>query len=227
MTASPCVGVTWTHDLLSRSANDGENALRYLALLTGAGLVPVLLTPGTSTALVARLDGLLLPGGPDIAPARYGRDPEPGLEEVVDELDTLELDFTAAACARRLPILGICRGQQMLNVALGGTLHQHIDHPRWPDGGAAEPMHDVQVRDGTYLHRTLGVDVLAVNSGHHQAIDRLADRLVVAAVSGDQHVEAVEAPDIGVLGVQWHPEEMPGTPATRALAAGFAEWVRG
>ncbi len=226
MRASPSVGVTWTTDVVARSANPGENALRYLSLLTAAGLVPSLITPGTSTAILARLDGLLLPGGPDISPSRYGEEPAPELEAVDDALDTLELDFVTTARARNLPIFGICRGQQLLNVALGGTLHQHVAHPQWDDDASA-PTHDVQILTGTNLHRLLGVDTMAVNSGHHQAVDVLASALHRAAVSTDGMIEAVEAPDQLIMAVQWHPEEMPAAGSTQRLVDGFAEWIEG
>jgi putative glutamine amidotransferase len=224
MRAGPMVGLTWTDDIVARSAGLGENALRYLSLLSRGGLVPVLVTPGTSTALLARLDGLVIPGGPDVAPARYGQEPGPHTEASIDEFDALELDFVTAARARNLPLLGICRGQQVINVALGGSLHQHVDHPQWGNDPAA-PIHDVEILAGTFLRRTLGVDVTAVNSGHHQAVDRLAPSLRRAAVSSDGCVEAVEAPDLMVLAVQWHPEEMPDAPTSQRLVEGFARWM--
>jgi putative glutamine amidotransferase len=224
MRAGPLVGLTWTDDIVARSAGLGENALRYLSLLSRGGLVPVLVTPGTSTALLARLDGLVIPGGPDIAPQRYGQEPGPHTEATITELDALELDFVTAARARNLPLLGICRGQQVINVALGGTLHQHVDHPQWGEDPAA-PIHDVEILAGTFLRRTLGVEVTAVNSGHHQAVDRLAPPLRRAAVSSDGCVEAVEAPDLLVLAVQWHPEEMPDAQTSQRLVEGFARWM--
>jgi putative glutamine amidotransferase len=224
--AGPMVGVTWTHDIVARSANPGENALRYLSLLSRAGLVPVLVTPGTSSGLVARLDGLVVPGGPDIAPARYGQEPGPQTEPPADDLDALEIEFVTAARARNLPMLGICRGQQLINVALGGSLHQHVDHPQW-GGDPSTPIHDVHIIADTYLRHALGVDVASVNSGHHQAVDRLAPSLRRAAISTDGCVEAVEAPDLLVLAVQWHPEEMPGAQSSRRLIEGFAHWMTG
>jgi putative glutamine amidotransferase len=168
----------------------------------------------------------VVPGGPDIAPARYGQEPGPHTGTSIEELDTLELEFVTAARARNLPILGICRGQQVLNVVLGGTLHQHIDHPQWGADPNA-PVHDVQILDGTYLHDILGVNVAAVNSGHHQAVDRLAPSLQRAAVSGDGCVEAVEAPDLRLLAVQWHPEEMADAQSSHRLIEGFARWITG
>jgi putative glutamine amidotransferase len=226
VTTRPMVGLTWTDDIVARSAGPGENALRYLELLSRAGLVPVLVTPGTSTALLARLDGLVAPGGPDIAPARYGQEPGPQTEAPIDDLDALELEFVSAARARNLPLLGICRGQQLINVALGGSLHQHVDHPQWGDDPGA-PVHDVEILAGTYLHHALGADVVAVNSGHHQAVDRLAPLLRRAALSGDGCIEAIEAPDLLILAVQWHPEEMPDAPSSRRLVDAFARWVKG
>ena len=157
------VGLTWTDDIVARSGAPGENALRYLSLLSSAGLVPVLITPKSSTTVLARLDGLVVPGGPDIAPARYGQEPGPHTEASIEDLDALEFEFVTAARARNLPMLGICRGQQVLNVALGGTLHQDVDHPRWGADPAA-PIHEVRILDGTYLLHILRVDVAAVNS---------------------------------------------------------------
>ena len=226
MTADPLVGLTWTDDIVARSAAPGESALRYLSLLSSGGLRPVLLTPATSPAVVSRLDGLVLPGGPDVAPARYGQDPGPHTQAAVDALDALELEVVTAARGRNLPILGICRGQQLLNVALGGTLHQHVDHPTW-GADPGEPVHEVRIAAGTCLREILGVDAVAVNSGHHQAVDRLAPGLRCAAVSEDGCIEAVEAPELRLLAVQWHPEEMAESPVSRRLIDGFARWVTG
>ncbi len=220
------VGLTWTDDIVARSAAPGENALRYLSLLSSAGLVPVLVTPKSSTTILTRLDGLVVPGGPDVAPARYGQKPGPHAQTSIEDLDALEFEFVTAARARNLPILGICRGQQVLNVALGGTLQQHVDHPRWGADPTA-PIHEVQILEGTYLRHILRVDVAAVNSGHHQAVDCLAPSLHAAAVSSDGCVEALEAPNLMLLAVQWHPEEMAEAQISRRLVEGFARWIKG
>jgi putative glutamine amidotransferase len=220
----PAVGLTWSNDLVGRSSSPGENALKYLSLLVEAGMSPLLVTPGTSTHVVAKLDGLLLPGGPDIEPARYGQEAGDHLGPVVPELDVLELEFFHAARARRLPVLGICRGQQVVNVALGGTLHQHVVHPLW-GGDPAQAVHEVRIDAGTLLHRFLGVDTAQVNSGHHQAADVIADPLRVCAHSADGCVEALESEELLVMTVQWHPEEMRDTPTSHLLMAGFAEWM--
>ena len=218
------VGITWSRDIVDRSSRPGENALRYADLLAGAGILPMLVTPGEAGGLWRRMDGLLLPGGPDINPARYGQEPGPLLGAVDDDLDTLELLLFEDATAHALPVLAICRGQQVVNVALGGTLHQDIDHPQW-DGDPGAATHTVELVPGTILREALGSDSLAVNSGHHQAIDRLAGALQVSARSGDGQVEGVESPVMRVLAVQWHPDEMPEAESSRRLTARFREWM--
>ncbi len=223
--ARPVVGLTWSSDLVGRAAGAGENALKYLSLLADAGMTPLLLTPGAGRGVVAGLDGLLLPGGPDIAPARYGQEPGEHLELVDAELDSLELEVFEAARSRRLPVLGICRGQQLLNVALGGTLHQHIAHPQWDEADPSAPVHLVRLLDGSHLRRVLGVDSAQVNSGHHQAVDVVAPPLTASAHSDDGCVEALEGADLLVMSVQWHPDEMRDEETTRRLMAGFAEWM--
>ena len=222
--ANPMVGISWSTDLLERSSEPGEHALKYMRLVVEAGLVPVLLMPGAGAGAMSRVDGLLLSGGPDIAPERYGQEPSAGLGKVDPELDQHELELTAAARARQLPILGICRGQQLINVALGGTLHQHVGHPQW-DGDPSRPVHQVEVLAGTHLRRTLGVERVEVNSGHHQAVDVIAPLLRASARSTDGVIEALEAEELVIMAVQWHPEEMPDDDVSHRLMAGFATWV--
>lgn len=222
--ARPAVAVTWSNDLVDRSAGPGENALKYMALLVGAGMTPVLITPGTSSTVLGRLDGLLLPGGPDIEPWRYKQEPGELLEAVDPDLDELEIDFVHAAHARRRPVLGICRGQQLLNVAMGGTLHQHVVHPQWDDD-PGRPVHEVHIETGTFLYRSLGVETAQINSGHHQAVDVIAEPLHTAARSPDGIVEALEAEELLLLSVQWHPEEMRNSEVSRRLVAGFGAWL--
>jgi putative glutamine amidotransferase len=162
--------------------------------------------------LADRLDGLIFSGGPDIDPSVYGRTPHPQLGPDVDRVsDEYELALHRLAAERGLPVLGICRGMQALNVSRGGTLHQHLpdrstlEHNQ---GHASfEPAHAVSVAIGSLLHRLTGSAALDVNSYHHQAVDRLGSGLQVCAVATDSTVEAVWDPSARFcLGVQWHPE---------------------
>jgi putative glutamine amidotransferase len=220
---NPMVGISCSSDFVERSAGAGENSLKYAHLVAQAGLVPVLLTPGCGDAAMSRVDGLLLPGGPDIEPWRYGQEPGDMLGEVVPELDEHELQLAHNAHDWRLPILGICRGQQLINVALGGTLRQHVAHPQW-DGDPSLPAHQIEILAGTYLHRALGVERADVNSGHHQAVDVIAPPLRPSAHSPDGVIEALEAEDLLIMAVQWHPDEMADDPVSHRLMAGFARW---
>lgn len=176
-----------------------------------AGGVPVLLTRESDPdEVVARLDGLLLSGGADINPARYGQSPA-GAKTPDDERDAFELALLAGARARDLPVLGVCRGCQLLNVFYGGTLIQdlpsvEIVHPRYrPD--ARLPQHGVTVEEGSLL-ASLYPTTVQVNSRHHQAVDRLGEGLRVNAHATDGTIEGIERPGEPVLGVQWHPEAM-------------------
>lgn len=218
------VGMTWGRDLVLRSAGRGESVPRYAQMLVDAGLIPVLLTPGSGAGVIRRLDGLLVPGGPDVSPSTYGQEPTAELGPVDAQLDALEISTILAARDARLPIMGICRGHQVVNVAMGGSLHQHVVHPQWGDD-ASKPVHDLEVVEGTFLRRVLGVDRTRVNSGHHQAVDRVAAGLRACAFSTDGQVEALESEELRILAVQWHPEEMPAAASTALLMEAFADWV--
>jgi putative glutamine amidotransferase len=188
-----------------------------------AGGLPFVLCPGRpedARDLLERVDGLLLSGGSDVDPVLYGRAPHPKLGPVVRERDDFELALVREALRRDLPLLAICRGHQVLNVATGGTLLQDLpsdlgsmDHDprreRW------HVAHEVQISPGTLLRQILGRDTVDVNSFHHQAIDDLGRGLVVSARSAaDQVIEGVEMPDRHfVVGVQWHPEAFWDRPA--------------
>jgi putative glutamine amidotransferase len=163
-------------------------------------------------ALLERVDGVLFSGGPDLDPATYGQLPHPRLGPDVDRIaDEYELNMLRAARARDLPILAICRGMQALNVASGGTLHQHVpdltDLDHRPQRPPHEFAHPINVEPGSPLHRLSGKRHLQVNSIHHQAIDLLGDGLEVIARAPDGLVEAVHDPSRRFcLGVQWHAE---------------------
>ncbi len=189
----------------------------YLRSLEGAGAVPMALParPACDAGRVLDgLDGLLLSGGADVDPALYGQDPHPALRRIERERDEFELALVREALRRDRPVLAICRGQQVLNVAMGGTLHQDIPS-EWELAAAHDApgerwdrSHEIEVLAQSRLRAILGRDRVGVNSMHHQAVDRLGDGLTVAARSPvDGVVEALEAPAARfVLAVQWHPE---------------------
>jgi putative glutamine amidotransferase len=207
----------------------------YLRPLTASGLTPFGLLPGTDPDAVAQLvasaDGVLLPGGVDVNPSRYGQRVLP-TSSIDDDADELELAVVAQARRRRIPVLGICRGAQVLNVALGGTLVQRLgtevlDHK--PGLPLARPVHDIQIVPDSVLHSVLGGQVgqegIAVNSCHHQAIASVASGLRAVAWAPDGVVEAVESddPDWWAVAVQYHPEAMGASSIHAELFTAFAK----
>jgi putative glutamine amidotransferase len=220
--------------------------ISYVDQVTEAGGVPVLLppVPGVASAL-SRLDGLILTGGGDVDPAGYGAEPDPRTSRVQPERDQAELELLAAALADGLPVLGICRGMQLLNVARGGTLYQHL-----PEEGGHRPApgtfgsHPVRLDPGSRLASILRPGsgghpgrgqaggeadlTLDVPTAHHQGIARLGDGLVAVAWAQDGLIEAVElAPGSGrhsfALGVQWHPEASQDRRLVSALVMAAAD----
>lgn len=202
----------------------------YVRALEGAGLVPLvvptMLAPERASAALASVRGLVLTGGEDVGPERYGAKPHGKLGPVDRVRDAAELALIAAALERRLPILAICRGIQILNVALGGTLYQDLDSER--RGSIAHQdesgSHAIRIEPGSRLERTLGTRAATVNSRHHQAIRDLAPGLKAVAWADDGVIEAVEPIDPGapwMAAVQWHPENL----TERALFDGFARAV--
>ncbi len=160
------------------------------------------------------IDGLLLAGGADIDPASYGQEPQPETVGSVPERDAFEIALTRAAIERDMPVLGICRGMQLINVALGGTLHQHLpqrlgheDHLR-TFGSFVGSDHDVDLIEGSLAARAAGEVRHVTKSHHHQGVDRVGEGLLVSGVAAmDGLAEAIELPQKRfVLGVQWHPE---------------------
>jgi putative glutamine amidotransferase len=207
----------------------------YLDAVTDAGGIAVLLPPQPVTreiarSVVASLDGLIVAGGADVDPARYGQDPHPRTGAPRSDRDAWEDALLAEAIAIELPFLGICRGAQVLNVALGGTLHQHlpdvVGSERYQPSPAVFGEGDVAVEPGSRLAAVLGpeTDTLPVHFYHHQALDQVADGLTVTARSEDGVIEAVELDSVPFgIGVQWHPEE---NAADRRLFAGLVEAAR-
>jgi len=202
----------------------------YVRALETAGLVPLavptMVAADRAAAALAAVRGLVLTGGEDVAPDRYGATPHPRLGDVDPVRDAAELALIAAARSRRLPILAICRGIQILNVALGGTLYQDLDseRPSLVPHSDETAQHAVRVAAGSLLERTLGMRSATVNSRHHQAIRDLAPCLKAVAWADDGVIEAAEPADANaawMVAVQWHPEDL----TERALFDGFARAV--
>ncbi|HYB26033.1 MAG TPA: gamma-glutamyl-gamma-aminobutyrate hydrolase family protein [Solirubrobacteraceae bacterium] len=246
MPARPLIAVT-TSELRRpeevRARPQGEPPKLEVALATlypeaieRAGGIPVivpLLRPEAIESLLDRVDGVCLPGGPDLQPSTYGEEPHPELGPTEPRVDAVELQLVRAADRRNLPILGICRGMQVLNVARGGTLHQHLPDVvgdqlkhRQPEHGSV-PTHRVETAPRSRVRRALGGPRLEVNSFHHQAVRTLGQDLVATAWAPDGTIEAVEDAVPArrlVLGVQWHAEGLEAhAPLFELLMAAAAE----
>jgi putative glutamine amidotransferase len=228
MGARPLIGVTTsemrmprrTHPLPEGDPPQSEMALGivYARAVEDAGGLPVVLPPlepGAIGPLVDRLSGICLSGGPDLDPAAYEAAPDPHLGPVEPDLDTFELAVARRADQLGIPVLGICRGCQALNVARGGTLHQHL--PDVTDGSIVhrqtasgrEPTHTVRIEPGSRLAGIVGDDELPVNSFHHQAVDRLGRGLRAVAWAPDGTIEGIENEGPAFyVGVQWHVETL-------------------
>jgi putative glutamine amidotransferase len=186
----------------------------YPDTVARAGGIPVLLPPiGTGfAALVGRLDGLLLSGGADVDPARYQQPAHAETDRPRIDRDTYEFGLLTEAMAANLPILAVCRGMQVLNSALGGTLRQHVPdavgHDRHRPELGVFGANRVRLASGSRAETVLGAEVDG-RCHHHQALDKVADGLAVVGTADDGTIEAVESPDRAhfVIGVQWHPEE--------------------
>jgi putative glutamine amidotransferase len=235
----PLIGITTYRQVTSWWAWERDAALvpgPYLDMVEAAGGQPVLLpTPGETSGpepvtpgseaelgpLVAKLDGLLLIGGGDIGAHHYGQDPDPRNGGTNGRRDDLELSLVTAALAADLPLLAVCRGMQVLNVALGGGLVQQLSdridpNPHQPAPGQFGRV-EVSTSAGSTVRRLFGPR-LPVLCSHHQAIASLGEGLMVTATSLDGVIEAVELPGHRfVVGVQWHPEEEGGLTLFRAL----------
>ena len=189
----------------------------YSQAILHAGGAPVIIPAAQDrkslTRILSSLQGLILSGGPDVHPRCYGEEPLAGLGEVDDALDHMELMAAELAIEKNLPLLGICRGIQVLNIALGGTLYQDIPSQvpesicHTPKTDKAVNTHTVRIETGSRLHQIIGKPEIWVNGKHHQAVKDSAPGLVVTARARDGGIEAVEQPDKRyVIGVQWHPE---------------------
>jgi putative glutamine amidotransferase len=227
MAGRPLIGISTYLETGARWGNwELEAALLpvgYPRLVQHAGGLAAMLPPDApehAAATVARLDGLVIAGGPDVEPVRYGAERDPRTGPPALARDAWELALIEAALTAGVPLLGICRGLQLLNVALGGTLVQHIDgHAKTPGVFGHHPVKPVP---GT-LYATAVPEETSVPTFHHQAVDRLGAGLVVSAWAADGTVEAVELPSADwVVGVQWHPEMGEDLRVMRALVEAAA-----
>ena len=197
----------------------------YSLAVQREGAIALMLSPDDAVAdepdqLLDMLDGLILAGGSDVDPVSYGADAHPETRGTNADRDRFEIALARAALDRDMPLLGICRGMQMLNVACGGTLIQHLDdietHRHTPGAFCG---HDVELDPRSLAARAAGSDRVAVKSHHHQGVDRIGDGIEATGHSpGSDLVEAIEVPDRQfALGVLWHPEEDEGSQVIRAL----------
>ena len=193
----------------------------YLDALKAAGAVPVALpmveTEEDVQTQLELLDGLLFSGGADVSPLTYGEEPATGLDEVYPDMDRHQLALARAGRKAGLPMLGICRGMQVLNVACGGTLHQDLGSlaepllQHWHKGQRRGVSHTVDLVEGSRLRGILGCPSIGTNSFHHQAVKDVAPGFSVSARARDGVIEGLEVPEGFLLGVQWHPEGMVAT----------------
>jgi putative glutamine amidotransferase len=237
--ARPVIGICTTLERARWSVWELDAALlpmNYVQAVQRAGGMALMLPPDEllveqPAEVLALLDGLILAGGADIDPAGYGEPRDPHTIDTVPERDRFEIALTRAAIERDLPLLGICRGMQLINVACGGTLIQHLPD-RFGHGGHRRVVgsfdgadHEVNLLEGSLAQAAAGQPVHATKSHHHQGVDRLGEGLIVSGVSAldDDLAEAIEAPGKRfVLGVQWHPEADEGSPVIGSLVAAAA-----
>ncbi|MGH3433428.1 MAG: gamma-glutamyl-gamma-aminobutyrate hydrolase family protein [Thermocrispum sp.] len=231
----PRIGVTTYRERARYGVWDLDSAVlpaTYVDAVVQAGGVPVLLPPVGDAfpvleVLVEGIDGLLLSGGADIGPASYGQPSHPETDVPRTDRDAFEFGLLRVALAAGLPVLGVCRGCELLNVAFGGSLVQHlpdaVGHERHRPAPAEFGASRITVDPGSKVAAVLGAEAKA-RCYHHQAIGRLADGLTAVGWADDGTVEAVEVPgERFVLGVQWHPEETPDDPRLmKALVAAAA-----
>jgi putative glutamine amidotransferase len=231
----PLIGITTNQSTNANGHPTVTLMQAYIHAIMQAGGVPVLIPSMIHEdgwdALYARLDGILFSGGGDIAIQHFAGEPHPRVYDVDPQRDAIELNLIHASAADGKPFLGICRGCQLVNVGLGGTLYTHLadqlpgalDHA-YPGHLRTTLVHQVKIEEGTRVAEILGEPILRVNSLHHQGLKDLAPSLRPAAYAPDGLVEAVELPDhpFGIA-VQWHPEWLTDQEPTRNLFRKFVE----
>jgi putative glutamine amidotransferase len=243
MADKPLIGITTFRTDSGRGYIYLSLTESYVQAVAAGGALPVLVPLGLPEddldRIRGKLDGLVLSGGGDLDPALYGGIPHPSVGEIDEDRDRVELHLARKFVDAGRPLLGICRGMQLLNVALGGTLYSDIAaqrrgaiaHDLWPGQGYDHSHHMVRIEEESRLAEILGQPMVEVNSLHHQGVRDLAPGLIPTAYAPDGLIEAFELPDHPFgLAVQWHPERLAGERAmpglfealTRAAADGHA-----
>jgi putative glutamine amidotransferase len=238
VSSAPFVLVTATTETLRDRSRVRVNEA-YTSAIAATGLVPLVLPPidpAIALSAVENVAGLVITGGEDVAPAHFGQAPHPATGQPHPARDAYELALSRIAFEQRIPTLAICRGAQVMNVALGGTLVQDIPSQRPSDvehdlsQRRRERVHPLSIDAGSRLAEVVGAARISINSSHHQSVDRVAEPLRVTARSDDDIIEALEPREPGwwMLAVQWHPEELTETIEDwdRRLFAAFAKAVR-
>ena len=217
----PLIGITTMAEFRENGKNFSVLNNTYKEAVLKGGGIPILIPvndPGDAEEIVQHLDGILFSGGEDVHPIFYGESPLINLGTVSPERDRWELELFKAARKKKLPLLGICRGCQVMNVALGGTLYQDIDsqilkanghHPVGIKG--EEIYHFIDIDPTSELYQIFITEKLGINSFHHQSVKKLGEGLIVSALSEDGVIEAYESFEMEnnyIMGIQWHPEIM-------------------
>jgi putative glutamine amidotransferase len=233
---APLIGVTTSNFTNTETGWEYNRAfVPIIAAIESVGglpvLIPISIKDETLQAIYKRVDGVLLPGGGDIRPSVYGAEAHPLTDNIQDERDRVEIKLAQWAVQDDIPLFGICRGHQVMNVALGGTLVQDIPSEVGEEirhnitSPRSSPAHAITIDPGSRLASIVGSTSLSVNSLHHQSVAQAAPDLCVTAYSPDGIVEALEMPGKQfVLSVQWHPEDLyANQPAMQALFRAFVE----
>lgn len=239
MNDHPLIGITSTSITNRAGSPVYQLGKAYTDAIEAAGGIPLILSnqgnPDGISTLIDRLDGVLLSGGGDVDPVHFGGVPHPKISQINPDRDQFELALLQHALDADRPLLAICRGLQVLNVAMGGALYTHIadqieyplKHDYFPDYPRNHLAHSVSLACGSGLDQIYGEDEIQVNSLHHQGISRVGAGLKATAFAADGLVEGVEVQDARFgIGVQWHPECLPDQPGTRNLFRAFVDAAR-
>jgi putative glutamine amidotransferase len=233
---APLVGITTTRNRNDVGFPQHSLSQAYLTALIKAGATPVMIPLGLDNerieVLSKRLDGIIFSGGGDIHPGQYHGDMHDAVKYVDTDRDRVEIQFVHTAIENRLPFFGICRGLQVINVALGGTLFEDIldqrpnslKHQYYPDYPREYLAHEVELVPDSQIYNIFETNHIEVNSLHHQGIDRLAPGMQATAFAPDGLIEAIEINDYPFgLAVQWHPENLQAILQFRALFSAFVQ----